>query len=44
MRRTKAAQIYRKTGNLRAAQLLLGIADFSLDGAKPCRQITRHLE
>jgi site-specific recombinase XerC len=24
MRRTKAAQIYRKTGNLRAAQLLLG--------------------
>jgi hypothetical protein len=25
MRRTKAAQIYRKTGNLRAVQLLLGI-------------------
>ena len=24
MRRTKAAQIYRKTGNLRAVQLLLG--------------------
>jgi site-specific recombinase XerC len=24
MRRTKAAQIYKKTGNLRAAQLLLG--------------------
>jgi hypothetical protein len=24
MRRTKAAQIYRMTGNLRAAQLLLG--------------------
>ena len=24
MRRTKAALIYRKTGNLRAAQLLLG--------------------
>jgi site-specific recombinase XerC len=24
MRRTKAAQIYRKTGNLRAIQLLLG--------------------
>jgi hypothetical protein len=24
MRRTKVAQIYRKTGNLRAAQLLLG--------------------
>lgn len=24
MRRTKAAEIYRKTGNLRAAQLLLG--------------------
>jgi site-specific recombinase XerC len=24
MRRTKAAQIYRKTGNLRALQLLLG--------------------
>jgi site-specific recombinase XerD len=44
LRRTKAAQIYRKTGNLRAVQLLLGIADFSLDGAKPCRQITRHLE
>jgi site-specific recombinase XerD len=44
MRRTKAAQIYRKTGNLRALQLLLGIADFSLDGAKPCRKITRHLE
>jgi hypothetical protein len=21
-----------------------GIADFSLDGVKPCRQITRHLE
>jgi integrase len=26
MRRTKAAQIYRKTGNLRAVQLLLGHA------------------
>lgn len=26
MRRTKAAQIYRKTGNLRAAQILLGHA------------------
>jgi integrase len=26
MRRTKAAQIYRKTGNLRAVQLLLGMA------------------
>jgi site-specific recombinase XerD len=26
MRRTKAAQIYRKTGNLRAVQLLLGYA------------------
>jgi hypothetical protein len=25
MRRTKAAQIYKKTGNLRAAQLLLGV-------------------
>jgi site-specific recombinase XerC len=24
MRRTKAAQIYKKTGNLRAVQLLLG--------------------
>jgi len=24
MRRTKAAQIYRRTGNLRAVQLLLG--------------------
>lgn len=24
MRRTKAAQIYKKTGNLRAGQLLLG--------------------
>jgi len=24
MRRTKAAEIYRKTGNLRAVQLLLG--------------------
>ena len=24
MRRTKAAQVYRKTGNLRAVQLLLG--------------------
>ena len=24
LRRTKAAQIYRKTGNLRAVQLLLG--------------------
>ncbi len=24
MRRTKVAQIYKKTGNLRAAQLLLG--------------------
>ena len=24
MRRTKAAQLYRKTGNLRAVQLLLG--------------------
>ena len=24
MRRTKAAQIYRKTGNLRSVQLLLG--------------------
>jgi integrase len=24
MRRTKAAQIYRKTGNIRAVQLLLG--------------------
>jgi len=24
MRRTKAAQIYRKTGNLRAVQILLG--------------------
>jgi hypothetical protein len=24
MRRTKVAQIYRKTGNLRAVQLLLG--------------------
>ena len=24
MRRTKAAQIYRKTGNMRAVQLLLG--------------------
>ena len=28
MRRTKAAQIYRKTGNLRAVQLLLGTATF----------------
>jgi site-specific recombinase XerC len=26
MRRTKVAQIYRKTGNLRAVQLLLGHA------------------
>jgi site-specific recombinase XerD len=26
MRRTKAAQIYRKTGNLRAVQLLLEMA------------------
>ena len=26
LRRTKAAQIYRKTGNLRAVQLLLGHA------------------
>ena len=26
MRRTKAAQIYKKTGNLRAVQLLLGHA------------------
>jgi site-specific recombinase XerC len=26
MRRTKAAQIYKKTGNLRAVQLLLGQA------------------
>ena len=26
MRRTKASQIYRKTGNLRAVQLLLGHA------------------
>ena len=31
MRRTKAAQIYRKTGNLRAVQLLLGHA--KLDSA-----------
>jgi integrase len=28
MRRTKAAQIYRKTGNLRAVQLLLGTATY----------------
>src|SRR5882724_997867 len=28
MRRTKAAQIYRKTGNLRAVQLLLGRATY----------------
>jgi hypothetical protein len=28
MRRTKAAQIYRKTGNLRAVQLLLELATY----------------
>ena len=30
MRRTKVAQIYKKTGNLRAVQLLLGLA--KMDG------------
>jgi site-specific recombinase XerC len=28
MRRTKAAQIYKKTGNLRAVQILLGHTKF----------------
>ena len=28
MRRTKAAQIYKKTGNVRAVQLLLGLTKF----------------
>ena len=36
LRRTKAAQIYRKTGNLRAVQLLLGHPklepEFAVDG------------
>jgi len=38
MRRTKAAQIYRKTGNLRAVQLLLGHrssrAPFDISGSR----------
>jgi integrase len=33
MRRTKAAQIYRKTGNLRAVQLLLGHLGIEVDDA-----------
>jgi hypothetical protein len=28
MRRTKAARIFKKTGNVRAVQLLLGLAKF----------------
>ena len=38
MRRTKAAQIYKKTGNLRAVQLLLGHS--KLDYV-PCRTMSR---
>ena len=32
MRRTKAAQIYKKTGNLRAIQLLLLLGHTKLEG------------
>ena len=48
LRRTKAALIYKKTGNLRAVQLLLGIpswkAPFVIWGSRsmlPCRSLNR---
>jgi site-specific recombinase XerC len=38
MRRTKPAQIYKKTGNLRAVQLLLGHTKLDY---LPCRTMSR---
>lgn len=44
MGRTKVAQTYRKTGNLRAVQLLLGQLDFTRPGScVPCRMIKHEM-